>query len=77
MAVKITLRDKICIISEEAIPNTVYVMYTYSEASIFSLEGMIIIKQLRRMVVMIMSEKSGWTRMWMATRLTGEKGEMT
>ena len=38
---------------------------------------MIIMKQLSKMVVMIMSEKSGCTRMWMATRRTGLKGEST
>ena len=38
---------------------------------------MIIMKQLRRMVVMMMREKSGWTRMWMATRRTGLNGEST
>ena len=31
--------------------------------------------QLRRMVTMMMREKRGWTRTWMATLLTGEKGE--
>ena len=30
--------------------------------------------QLRRMVTMMMREKRGWTRTWMATRRTGEKG---
>ncbi len=34
-------------------------------------------KQLSRMVVMMMSEKSGCTRMWMATLRTGENGEIT
>ena len=47
---------------------------THSEDSICSLEGMIIMKQLSRMVVMMMREKSGCTRMWMATRRTGLKG---
>ena len=50
---------------------------SYSDDSICSLDGMIIMKQLSRMVVMMMSEKSGWTRMWMATRRTGENGEIT
>ena len=51
--------------------------HTHSDDSICSLEGMIIMKQLSKMVVMIMSEKSGCTRMWMATRRTGLKGEST
>ncbi len=38
---------------------------------------MIIMKQLSRMVVMIMSEKSGCTSMWMATRRTGLNGDST
>ena len=50
---------------------------THSEDSICSLEGMIIMKQLSRMVVMMMREKSGCTRMWMATRRTGLKGDST
>ena len=48
---------------------------TYSEDSIFSLEGIIIIRQLRRIVKMIVNEKRGWTRMWMATRRTGLNGD--
>jgi hypothetical protein len=48
---------------------------THSDDSIFSLEGMIIIRQLRRMVKMMVNEKRGWTRMWMATRRTGLNGD--
>ena len=47
----------------------------HSVDSIFSVGGMIIMTQLRRMVTMMMSEKRGWTMMWMATRLTGLKGD--
>ncbi len=36
---------------------------------------MIIMMQLSRMVAMMMSEKSGCTRMWMATLRTGLKGD--
>ena len=43
--------------------------------SICSDEGMIIIKQFKRMVVIMMSENMGWTRMWIATRRTGLKGD--
>ena len=47
---------------------------TYSVDSIRSVGGRIIMIQLRRMVTMMMREKRGWTRTWMATRRTGEKG---
>ena len=42
-----------------------FMMKSYSEDSICSDEGMIIMKQFKRMVVMIMSENMGWTWMWM------------
>ena len=35
----------------------------------------IIMRQLMRMVAMIMRENRGWTSTWMATRRTGEKGD--
>ena len=52
-----------------------FIRFTYSVDSTLSVEGMIIVIQLRRMVRMMMREKSGWTRIWMATRRTGEKGD--
>ena len=52
-----------------------FMMKSYSEDSICSDEGMIIMKQFKRMVVMIMSENMGWTWMWMATRRTGLNGD--
>ena len=35
----------------------------------------IIMRQLMRMVAMMMRENRGWTSTWMATRRTGEKGD--
>ena len=43
--------------------------------SIVSFEGRIIMKQFKRMVVMIMRENNGWTKMWIATRRTGLNGD--
>ena len=48
---------------------------THSVDSICSVGGRIIIRQLRRMVTMMMREKRGWTRTCIATLRTGEKGE--
>ena len=48
---------------------------THSDDSILSLEGMIIMRQFKRMVKMMVREKSGCTRMWMATLRTGLKGD--
>ena len=49
--------------------------YTYSEASIISVEGIIIRRQFSKIVVMMIIENSGWTSMWIATRRTGLKGD--
>ena len=49
--------------------------YTYSEASIISVEGIIIRRQFNKIVVMMIIENSGWTSMWIATRRTGLKGD--
>ena len=35
----------------------------------------IIMRQLMRMVAMMIRENRGWTSTWMATRRTGEKGD--
>ena len=48
---------------------------TYSEASIISVEGIIIRRQFNKIVVMMIIENSGWTSMWIATRRTGLKGD--
>ena len=48
---------------------------TYSVDSICSEDGMIIIRQFKRIVRIIMSENIGWTKMWMATRRTGLNGD--
>ena len=44
--------------------------------SICSVGGRIIMMQLRRMVTMMMREKRGWTRTWMATLRMGDKIEI-
>ena len=48
---------------------------TYSVDSILSDGVRIIIRQLMRMVAMMMRENKGWTNTWMATRRTGENGD--
>lgn len=47
---------------------------TYSVDSVTGEEGMIMTKQLVRMVVIMQSEKSEWVRIPMATRRTGLNG---
>ena len=48
---------------------------THSVDSIRSEGVRIIMRQLMRMVAMMMRENRGWTSTWMATRRTGEKGD--
>ena len=48
---------------------------TYSVDSICSEDGMIIIRQFKRIVKIMISENNGWTKMCMATRRTGLNGD--
>ena len=58
--------------------NTMEIVNSKDAHSVDSIrsEGVrIIMRQLMRMVAMMMREKRGWTSTWMATRRTGEKGD--